>query len=300
MKIEQWNLIRTFAAVAETGSLSGASRQLGLTQPAVSRHIDVLEDQLRLQLFQRSREGMRLTPKGADLVSVADEMQTSATSFARIATGLEAEIGGTVRISANDVLGVSILPALLAEFQQQHPDIEIELGITNVPSNLLQRDADIAVRMFRPEQSDLVAQKVADLPLGFYAHPDYLDRHGRPKAISDFMNHRLIGFDRDTAMLKAAKDVGLNLKAENFAFRCDNILAQIQAIRAGVGIGVGHTGLAVHWPDVEPVLEHFKLEPLELWIVCHADVHHNNRIRRTVDFLSENLRTPYARYDGAS
>jgi DNA-binding transcriptional LysR family regulator len=300
MKIEQWNLIRTFAAVAQTGSLSGASRQLGLTQPAVSRHIDLLEDQLRIRLFQRSREGMRLTPKGADLVTVADDMKTSATSFARIATGLEEEIGGTVRISANDVMGVQILPSLFAEFQQRYPDIEIELSITNVASNLLQRDADVAVRMFRPEQDDLVAKKVADLPLGFYAHRRYLDANGRPETVSDFLNHRVIGFDRETSMLEAAKELGLNLTASNFAFRSDNILAHIQAIRAGVGIGVGHKGMAAHWPDVEPVIESFTLPPLELWIVCHSDVHRNNRIRRTMDFLCQQLRSPYASYDSSS
>ena len=156
----QWTLIRTFDAVAKTGSLSGASRQLGLTQPAISRHIDLLEEQLRIQLFQRSHEGMRLTAKGADLVTVARDMTSSATNFARIATGLEEEIGGTVRISANDVMGILILPELLADFQQLHPNIELELSITNAASNLLQRDADLAVRMFRPVQNDLVAKKL--------------------------------------------------------------------------------------------------------------------------------------------
>ena len=294
----QWTLIRTFDAVAKTGSLSGASRQLGLTQPAISRHIDLLEEQLRIQLFQRSHEGMRLTAKGADLVTVARDMTSSATSFARIATGLEEEIGGTVRISANDVMGILILPELLADFQQLHPNIELELSITNAASNLLQRDADLAVRMFRPVQNDLVAKKVADLPLGFYAHQRYLSVHGQPKSVADLLDHRMIGFDRETSMLAAAKEQGLNLTASNFSFRSDNILAHIQAIRAGIGIGVGHKGMAANWPEVEPVLEEFVLPSLELWIVCHSDVHHNQRIRHTMDFLCQQLKSPYASYRG--
>lgn len=296
----QWNLIRTFDTVAKTGSLSGAARQLGLTQPAVSRHIDLLEEQLRIQLFLRSHEGMQLTSKGADLVTVAREMNSSATSFARISTGLEEEIGGTVRISANDVMGVLILPNLLAVFQQLHPNIEIELNVTNETSNLLQRDADVAVRMFRPVQNDLVAKKVADLHLGFYAHRRYLLANGRPKTTANLIEHRLIGFDRETSMLAAANEQGLNLTASNFSFRSDNILAHIQAIRAGIGIGIGHKGMAAHWPEVEPVLETFALPPLELWIVCHSDVHHNKRIRHTMDFLCQELRSPYASFGNGS
>ena len=224
---------------------------------------------------------MQLTSKGADLVTVAREMNSSATSFARISTGLEEEIGGTVRISANDVMGVLILPNLLAGFQQLHPNIEIELNVTNETSNLLQRDADVAVRMFRPVQNDLVA-------------------NGRPKTTANLIEHRLIGFDRETSMLAAANEQGLNLTASNFSFRSDNILAHIQAIRAGIGIGIGHKGMAAHWPEVEPVLETFALPPLELWIVCHSDVHHNKRIRHTMDFLCQELRSPYASFGNGS
>lgn len=102
----------------------------------------------------------------------------------------------------------------------------------------------------------------------------------------------MIGFDRETSMLAAAKEQGLNLTTSNFSFRSDNILAHIQAIRAGIGIGVGHKGMAANWPEVEPVLEEFVLPSLELWIVCHSDLHHNQRIRHTMDFLCQQLQSP--------
>jgi DNA-binding transcriptional LysR family regulator len=295
MKVS-WDLIRTFDAVAKTGSLSAASRDLGLTQPTIGRHIDLLEVQLNVQLFLRGREGMRLTAKGADLVAIATEMTASANGFARMATGLEEDISGTVRISANDIFGVLILPNLLTEFMLMHPDIKVELSVNNAASDLLQRDADVAIRMFRPLQADLVARRVAELPLRFYANSTYLAARGYPVQPSEVLNHRLIGLDRDTSMIEAAKVMGLVLTQADFAFRCDNILAHIEAIRAGMGIGIAHVGLAAHWPEVEPVLEGIVMPPLDLWIVCHSDVRHNKRIRLIVDFLGERLKSPYAQY----
>ncbi len=291
-----WNLIRTFDAVAQTGSLSAAARMLGLTQPAVSRHIDVLETDLRMQLFQRGREGMSLTAKGADLVPVARDMVANADRFGRVASGLEHDVAGTVRISANDVMGVLILPNLLAAFQSQHPEIEVELSISNAASNLLQRDADLALRMFRPVQNDLVARKVAALPLGFYAQTDYLKRAGRPDTLSDLGDHRLIGFDQETGLIAQANAMGIALSTANFQFRSDNILAQIGAIRAGAGVGLTHLGLAAHWPETERVLQDVALPPLDLWMVCHADVQHNKRVRYLMTYLSDALRDPYAFY----
>ena len=162
-----WDLIRTFKSVAKTGSLSAASRELGLTQPTVGRHIDLLEDALKIPLFIRSREGMKITDQGSDLVLTADEMAISANEFERRAAGFDETVEGLVRISANEIFGVLILPRILPIFAQHHPNVEIELIVSNTASNLLQRDADVAIRMFRPRQNDLVARKIADLPLGF-------------------------------------------------------------------------------------------------------------------------------------
>lgn len=120
-----------------------------------------------MQLFLRGRSGMQVTEHGADLVPVAADMVANATQFGRVAAGLDNAVDGTLRISVNDILGIVIMPRILAAFQQTHPEIAVELDISNTASNLLSRDADIAVRMFRPVQNDLVARKIASLPLGF-------------------------------------------------------------------------------------------------------------------------------------
>lgn len=290
----QLDHIRTFHAVAEHGSLLAASRHLGMTQPTVGRHIDLLEDALGLRLFTRGREGMRLTPKGADLLSAAGDMIDTATEFERVAAGLEDQIEGTVRISANEIFGSLLLPGLLSPFMRTHPEIEVELDVSNQASNLLQRDADIAIRLFRPTQNDLIARKIADLPLGLFAHESYLARYGVPETTEVLKGHVLIGQDRATGLINAYAAAGVALKPHDFGFRCDNDIAEINAVRAGIGIGPLHIGMASRWPDVEQVLPDTPVPSLELWLACHADVRHNKRIRVVMDFLAEALKSPYA------
>lgn len=288
-----WEHIRTFNAVAASGSLSAAARELRLTQPTVGRHIDLLESELNVSLFVRSRDGMKLTETGANLILSAQQMDETATEFERLAAGLDQDISGTVRISANEIFGVLILPRLIGRFLDKNPDIDVELVISNEVSNLLQRDADVAIRLFRPTQNDLVARKVTNLPLGLYAHQEYLKTHPAPKSLRELHDHRFIGFDRETSLITAAKMLGESFDPADFAFRCDNILAHIQAIKGGVGIGVTHIGLAREWPDIVHILPEIQLPGLELWVACHAEVRYNNRIRRIMDFLADALRNPY-------
>jgi DNA-binding transcriptional LysR family regulator len=288
-----WNLIHTFDAVAKTGSLLAAAKSLGLSQPTVGRHIDLLEGTLKMPLFVRSRDGMALTAAGSDLVETSADMVRAAQAFQRRAAGLDKEISGTVRLSANDVLGVHVLPGVLSDFMDAHPEVEVELDITNAPANLLRRDADIAVRMFRPVQNDLIARKVSDIALGFYAHSSYLEAHGRPKTLRDLSAHRFIGFDRETFNIDAARAFGLTLTASDFAFRCDSLLAHIEAVKAGLGVAILHQGLASPMAGVERVLSDVTLPSIELWLACHSDVQHNTRVRKLVDYLAERLRTPY-------
>lgn len=288
-----WDYIRTFQAVADTGSLSAAARALQITQPTVGRHIDLLEDALNMPLFDRSREGMTLTQKGADLVAEAKMMEVAAIGFERHAAGLDEDVAGAVRISANEILGVMILPRILPTLLQKNPGIEVELIVSNSAANLLKRDADVAIRMFRPTQNDLVARKIADLPLGFFGRHDYLSAYGEPHTLGDLRSHRFIGMDRETSLIDVGRMLGETFTPGDFAFRCDNILAHIEAIRSGVGIGITHQGLAAQWPEVDQVLPDIQLPNLDLWIACHSEVRHNKRIRAVMDFLGEALQRPY-------
>ncbi|MBL4787454.1 MAG: LysR family transcriptional regulator [Cohaesibacteraceae bacterium] len=289
-----WDLIRSFQAVADAGSLSAASRHLGLAQPTIGRHIDMLEAELKVPLFVRSREGMKLTDRGADLIITARQMMESAIGFDRLAAGLDEDISGTVRISANEIFGVMILPKLLGNFMRENPGIDVELVVDNAVSNLLKRDADIAIRMFRPQQNDLMARKIASLRLGFFAHRDYIARAGMPDSFEDLKQHEFIGMDRDMTFIEGAWMLGVELLPSDFTLRTDSILGHIGAIRGGAGIGATHHGLAEQWGDVVPVLPETPFPALELWIACHSDVQYNKRIRLLMDFLARHLKTPYA------
>ncbi len=293
-----WDHIRTFHSVASHGSLLAASRHLGLTQPTVGRHIDLLEERLGFTLFTRGREGMRLTDKGSDLVATAGEMLGTAADFERVASGLEERIEGTIRVSANEILGALLLPGLVAEFMAKHPMIEIEIEVSNEITNLLQRDADIAVRMFRPTQNDLVARKIIDVQLGLFAHRSYLERLPAPRSVDDLNEHVLLGQDRNPSLMNAYNAIGMSLTPNSFQFRTDNNIATINAIRAGIGIGPLHIGMARLWPDVIQVLPDLPGPSLELWLACHADVRHNKRIRMVMDFLVDRMKLPYENFLG--
>jgi DNA-binding transcriptional LysR family regulator len=291
-----WALIRSFLAVSRLGSLSAAARELGVSQPTLSREIQALEAATGLNLFRRTTQGLVLTEAGQTLVEPAEQMDGAADSFARQASGLSVELEGDVRISANEPVGTYLLPPALAAFRERHPAVHLELVITNSTSSLSKREADIALRMFRPTQPELVARRLPDLELGFFAHRDYLDRHGEPADLEAFKQHSLIGFDRDMAFIDAAAAMGQHFVPDNFALRTDHMLAQIHLLRAGAGIGATHVGLASQWPELVRIMEWVHLPALQFWCVTHRDVQYNSRIREVMQFLIRWLAAePYAK-----
>jgi len=289
-----WEWIRCFYHATATGSLSAAARQLALSQPTLSRNIQALERAIQAQLFQRSTQGLKLTPAGQALWESANEMMGAADHFQRQASGLVEDLKGTVRISANEIVGIYLLPPALAAFRIQYPEIQIELLITNQASSLNKREADIALRMFRPQQNQLLARRLPDLPLGFFAHPDYLKRKGIPHSPEELLQHDLIGFDEDFQMIDAAGNLGFPLQPSDFCLRTDHLLAQIQLARSGAGILVTHLGLARYWPELVEILQTLQLPCLEFWIVSHGDTQHSAPIRTCTQFLGSYFsQSPY-------
>ncbi|MDH5232133.1 MAG: LysR family transcriptional regulator [Gammaproteobacteria bacterium] len=281
-----WNLIRSFLSVAHEGSLSAACKSLGVSQPTLSRDIQAIEKSLKLQLFKRSTQGLLLTEAGRNLVEAAAGMDSAAQQFERLATGLSEQLEGDVRISANEIIGIFLLPAAIAEFRRQHPGVQVECVIDNHASNISKREADIALRMFRPSQVDLVAQRLPDMSLGFFAHQDYVQQYGDPQSVDEIRTHSLIGFDRNTEFIDEASKMGMRFSANDFALRTDHMLAQINLARSGAGIVGTHIRLAQHWPELKPVMQWIPLPALEFWLVCHSDTQYNSRIRALMRFLA--------------
>jgi DNA-binding transcriptional LysR family regulator len=289
-----WDELRTFVEVARDGSLTGAARRLGLTQPTVGRHIDALEAALGLTLFTRSPRGLTQTPAALALEPHVEAMAAAAAALGRAASGEAAADRGAVRITASDVVGCEVLPPILAAFHAEHPGIAIELVLTNRNEDLARRDADIAVRMVRPTQSGLVARRIGTSRIGLYAHRDYVARFGAPRSLADLASHCLIGFDRDSRSFQSAGDLARGLKREDFGFRCDNDLAQLAALRAGVGVGGCQENIARRTPELVAVLPNAIQYALEVWLVMHENLKATRRVRLLFDHLAAGL-TEYVR-----
>lgn len=284
-----WELYRTFLAVVRERSLSGAARALGLTQPTVGRHVDALEEALGASLFTRSQTGLLATASAIQLVPYAEAMASAASALRRAASGDAEEERGAVRVTASEMIGTEVLPRAFAELRELHPRIDVELVLSNRSEDLLRREADIAVRMVKPTQSALLARRVGVLRLGLHAAPRYLQRHGTPRNAEELQRHAFIGFD-SRASVRRVPALGLELRRELFAFRCDSDIGQYAAIKAGFGIGVCQVALAKRDGLVPVVLQDLPLNfELGVWIAMHKDLKSTRRMRVMFEHLATAL-----------
>ncbi|MES2441980.1 MAG: LysR family transcriptional regulator [Pseudomonadota bacterium] len=283
--IDDWERQRAFLAVLRTGSLSAAARALDLAQPTVRRRIEELEVALGTPLFTRSPSGLMPTERAQALREHAEAMALAADAFVRSASAGALEVAGTVRITASEVIAVEVLPAMLADLCAKHPALVIELSPSNRNEDVLRREADVAVRMAPPQQDALVARRVGAVPLGLHAHRDYLAARGTPASLDAARGHALIGVERDTPVLRALQDRGLQVRREDFSFRSDSDLAQLAAIRSGLGIGICQVPLAARDSALVRVLPEALHFDLETWVVAHEDQRGVARVRAVFDAL---------------
>jgi DNA-binding transcriptional LysR family regulator len=282
-----WDLFQSLEAVLEAGSLSGAARLRGLTQPTLGRHIEALERGLGAPLFVRSPRGLQPTELALDLRPHLREMAGAAAAALREGRRGAAALEGTVRLTASEVVGGEVLPQILASFRRRHPQIAVELVLSNEAQDLLRREADIAVRMAPPVQSALVARKVGEIPLGLFATREHLEAAGRPQRLADLAGCTLIGVD-SPRRLAQLPGFDLPLTRDLFAFRSDSDLAQLAALRAGLGIGVCQVQLGRRYA-LERVLPEHVVHRLGVWIVMHEDLKASRRMRAMFDALVEGL-----------
>lgn len=284
-----WHLYRSLLAVVREGSLSAAARRLKLTQPTIGRHIEELEADLGRALFTRSQTGLSPTPAALAAVPLAEAMEAAAAAVVRAAERGASEAEGTVRITASEVMGCEVLPPLLAAIRNTHPRIVLELTMSNRHDNLLRRDADVAVRMGRPTQAALLARRIGEVRLGFYAHTDLIARAGTPTSLDDLRRFDLIGFDRDDVSARAVIKGSFAIDRSWFSFRADSDVAQMAAVRAGLGIGVMQIGIAQRTPELVPVLANAFSFTLEMWLAMHEDHREDGPVRLVYDGLAHAL-----------
>lgn len=284
-KAIDWNDQRAFMAVVETGSLSAAARQLGVTQPTVRARIESLEHVLGTVLFTRSINGLMPTDRAAALIAPARAMASASDAFVRAASAEPGEIAGVVRLSVSEFVGVEVLPGMLAELRQRHPRLILEVVLSNASAAILEQEVDIAVRMHQPKQGSLVARKVTSITLGLFAHRDYLTRRGDPVELCDLDTHDLIGPDRSSADLALAAKVFPMVGRDRFVLRTDSHPAQLAAARAGLGIATVQCETGEADPLLRRVLPCVEVGSLDTWIVTHDSLRPVPKVRAVFDYL---------------
>ncbi|GLK79523.1 LysR family transcriptional regulator [Methylopila turkensis] len=290
-----WDHLRVFLAVARKGQLLGAARALGLNHTTVARRLDALEADMGATLFERRPSGSALTPAGERLVPVAERMETELLQLASSMRAGEAEVAGPVRIGAPDGLGNLLLAAELGAFAERHPGLAIELVPLPRTFSLSRREADIAIGLDRPTHGRLIAAKLGDYSLGVYAAPAYLARAGTPETREALSRHAVVTGVEDF-LYAAALDYATALEdGAGRLFRCASVVGQMEAIRAGAGIGVLHDFAAAGDPGLVRVLPEISFRRA-YWMMSHADTHGAARIATCRAFLASLFRERRVRF----
>lgn len=284
-----WNRARAFLVTAEEGSLSAAALALGMSQPTLSRQVTALEEELGTALFERVGRGLTLTPTGLDLLVYVQAMGEAASSLSLAATGRATSIEGEITISASEVTAAYILPPILQKLRRTYPGIQVCLVASNSASDLRRREADIAIRNFRPTEPNLIARKLGEFAAALYATPDYLaglDAATTPEALTQA---RFIGFaSANEAFINALGAHGIALQDHNFAARVDSHVVQWEMVKQGMGIGV----MPVELASTEPLVRRVLADTLfrgDVWLVAHRELRTNLRVRTVFDFLANEV-----------
>lgn len=281
-----WQLLQSLAAIAEQGSLSAAARHMGVSQPTLSRHLSALEEKFGTRLFLRTSEGLQMTPQGEVLYSDVRQMADTAGRIRNRGAARSDDISGTVRISASQIIATHVLPDMLTSLRRAAPQVDIEVVASDTTQNLLRREADIAIRMYRPNQPDLFIRKVAEMKLGIFAHRAYLE--GKPDiTVENFMSFDVIGYDRSTLIIDGMKQFGILVKREDFAFRSDDQVVCWSMVRAGYGIGMMQTNVAEHDPNLVRIAQEFDIGSLPVWLAAHKELKSSPRFRLAFDHLAD-------------
>ncbi|MEZ4474578.1 MAG: LysR family transcriptional regulator [bacterium] len=284
-----WNHARAFLAAAEEGSYSAAARALGTAQPTIGRQVAALEAELGVTLFERVGRGIALTPTGLDLLDELRAMRDAATRVSLVAAGQAASLDGEVTITASQVVTAYVLPPILAAIRRTHPGIRLELVASNSAKDLLRREADIAVRNFRPTEPDLIARHLRHDEAHLYATPGYLASIGPPRTPADLLAADFFGFDRTDLMIKGLNALGIAVTPAHFPLTCADHMVQWALCRQGLGVCIIMACIGDADPTVQRVLPDLPPLPIPMWLTCHRELQTSRRVRAVFDLLAEGL-----------
>lgn len=285
-----WNKARAFLVTAEEGSLSAAARALGMAQPTLGRQVDGLEQELGIVLFERVGRGLTLTPSGMELLDHVRAMGDAAGRVSLAALGQSQALEGSISISASETYAAVLLPPIIAKLRIAEPGIQVEIVVANHASDLLRREADIALRHFRPTEPDLIAKKIGMADAILYASPDYVAKLGNPATPYDLRHAEFVNMDRTGGMIKGLNSLGLGLTEANFPLLTESYLVMWELVKQGAAIGILDSHIGDADPDVVRVLPDLGPLSFPIWLVAHRELTTSRRMRRVFDFLVAELK----------
>jgi len=290
-RMADWDRFRYFLVLAETGRLSAASLVLGVSSPTVRRKIRGLEDWLCTKLFTRTPDGYVLTETGSRLVDLVATMRTTARTVERFASGHGSGNAGRVTIATAEGLGTTWLASKITELKQAHSNIEIDLHVSSDHRDLMRLEADIALRLGDPGDLDLIGRRIGRVTCGLYAAQRYLNDNGTPHSLADLQHHAIIESSGELERLEQVKQLRRFAGKTSIGIRCNSLLAQFAAMRAGAGILALPTYMTSGVNDVVRLLpDEFNVE-LDMWLLTHPDLRKTERVRETMAFLAESVRS---------
>lgn len=284
-----WNRARAFLVTAEEGSLSAAARALGMAQPTLGRQVDALEEELGVVLFERVGRGLTLTPSGIELLEHVRAMGEAANRVSLTSAGQTQAMDGSVTVAASAVHAAFFLPPVLARLRATAPGLHIEIVASNQASDLLRREADIAIRNFAPTEPELIGKKVRDLPARLYAAPAYLEKLGNPRLPYDLQQADFIAIDNTGMFLKGLNALGFGLTERNFPIMTEDYLVMWELVKSGLGIGILDSAVGDREPMVQRVLPDLPPLKFPMWLVAHRELNTSRRVRLVFDVMAEEL-----------
>jgi DNA-binding transcriptional LysR family regulator len=284
-----WNDLKFFLAVAHGKSLSAAATQLRVSPSTVSRRIEAIEQALRVKLFHARRDGYDLTEAGRSLMPAAERAGAQMRVFERTANESTSDLAGSVRVDTPELLGQDVLLATMAQFMDKYPAIRVELRSSVLPMRLATEEADIILRLVRPNQGNYRIRKIGEIRFGLYASPEYVERNGAPVCPQDLHRHRVVGWTEDLHFLTMATWLESVCPGIQPSLRLTSLGAQLSAARNGAGWAVlpdfvaGPAGLL-------PGLADLPCFASDLWLLTHEQSQSLPRVKLVRDYLVETLR----------
>lgn len=283
-----WNQVRAFLATAEEGSLSAAAKALDLTQPTLGRQVTALEANLGVDLFERVGRNLHLTEAGRALLVHVQAMGEAAHRVSLVAAGQKGEVAGDVRLSASDGFCSSLLPELMGGLRALAPDIRLEIIAENRISDLMRREADIAIRHVAPTEPELIGRRLKDGKARLCAAATWVQENGRPDSLEALAETPFIGMDSPERMIAQLQQLGVKLPGLNVPIHCSNASVVWEMVKAGHGVTLMSEAIASRTPGIE-LLEVPGLPVIEfpVWLITHREIRTARRIRVVFDYFAE-------------